>query len=273
MRWCGARSGGRISCWLRRARPACITAGMSGRLAASLLVAVTACSGDKPAPGKAAPPPARDAAPAAPSPTAEVPRLPPAPPASPPTADDCKLTGDHVRPVWKIVAADRAVPDARLDAAVDGLARAFAEACAGDGWGTGLLDCLGKNPLELDTYYRCFMRLPLKARTTWNDRVDQAIGAAGGTTKPTPPPAEGEGDLLEQVCPAFFDELARLDDCMSPGSYSPDLERALRDLRMAAPGGRVPADNLPAVRAQCEQGVVLAREVGATVCAHLLRAP
>ena len=231
------------------------------------LLAVAACKDDpkQQAATKAAPDAAaRTAAPdAAAAPDRDL--LPPAPAQTTATADGCKVTAPYMTTTLRLAAEARKVPADKLDAAATDLTAAFVEQCSAGGWPAGFLACLDRAPQDLDSYRRCFERLPAARRTVWNARLDEIVGAAGGQTYPAPARQGVTGVPFEELCPGFVAELARLDGCAG-AAYVPALEEVYARARAATVDDVIPADAQPALKALCEERAVTARETATAMC-------
>jgi hypothetical protein len=232
------------------------------------VLALAACKDDKPKTSAAKPTP--DAAAAAVAPDAAARTKPLAPPAEPPvaaTGDDCKNVAEYAVPMFKVAAEARKVPADKSDAVAKDLAAAFLEMCGSEAWPRYFAACVAKSPPDLETYKRCFERLPARKRFAWNARLDSILGPAGGTTYPQPPDDGTQGTTLEELCPVFIAESGRFDICAGGAMYMPELEQVYALARKSqGSNGLIPPEHQPALKALCDERAQLAREATTSYC-------
>jgi len=241
---------------------------MRALLLVSASVLVLAACKDKSKPVAKVEPAALDAA-VAPPPDMKL--LPRAAPVEVATDDDCQATGDYFKPGLRAAAVDRQVAAAKLDAAADGLHAVFLQLCREDEWPAGVLDCVGKNPTDLDTYRRCFERLPTAKRNAWFVKLDEVMTTVGGQTQAVPPAPDAKGEPFEVVCATFVNELARLDDCAGSGMYVPTLEEVFVMRRQLEYGGLIPPDQRNTMAQLCGRRADDARQVASENCGRLFQ--
>ncbi len=245
---------------------------MRALLLVLMIPAVTSCKSkdkDKPAPKVAS----RDAAVAAPTVDAEVSAakvtIPQAGRVEAAADDDCQATGTYFKGGLRAAAVDRGVAIEQLDDAADGLLEVFLQLCRDDDWPAGTLDCLGKNPIDLQTYARCFERLPTAKRNAWFVKLDGVMTKVGGQTQAVPVVDNPQGDTFEVICDEFVNEVARLDDCAGSGFYVPALEEVYVTRRQLEVGGLIPTANRRAMAKMCEERALDARRIAAENCGSL----
>lgn len=233
------------------------------------VIAAGGCK-DKAKPAAKAAPDAKVAVAVAPDAAApSVPLLPEAGPAEAATDDDCQITADYFKPGLRAGAVDRGVPQEQLDKAADGLLAVFVRLCRDDDWPAHVLDCVGKNPTTLPTYTRCFERLPTAKRNAWFTALDEVMATVGGQTIPVPATPDATGETFEQICGPFINEVARMDDCIGNGSYSPEVEQVYMKRRELEYGGLIHPARRAAMLEACTEGALKARTVATESCAQL----
>lgn len=232
------------------------------------LLAVVACKDDKKqqaAGTKTTPDAGKATAPDAGGGKAKGPLLPPAEPPAAATEAACKTNAPFMTPTLRLAAEARQVPADKLDAVAKDLTAALLDQCTADAWPNGLIGCLDRGTQDLDTYRRCFERLPARKRTAWNARLDSILGAAGGTTYPAPPPRGVQGTTFEELCPVFVAEVARFDTCAT-SMYLPAIEEVYAAARQATADDLIPTDAQPALEALCDERAALVRESTTNLC-------
>jgi hypothetical protein len=233
------------------------------------VLALAACKDDKkPETAAKAAPDAAAKPPAAPDAAARDPKAPPLLPEAPApakaTAAQCQELSEYTLPTLKLAAEARKVPADKSAAVAKELAASLLEQCNA-GWPAGFYGCMATSPQDLDSYRRCFERLPAATRTAWNARLDEVLGAAGGTTYPEPARTGVQGVTFEALCPAFVAEVTRLDSCAG-AMYLPDIEAVFAAARQATVEDVIPADRQEQLRLLCEPRAMVAREAASRLC-------
>lgn len=182
------------------------------------------------------------------------------------TDDDCEKTAQYFVPGLRAAAVERGVDIPKLDEAQEGLRAAMVSLCKDEDWQAGILDCVGKNPTDLDTYHRCFERLPTAVRNHWFVELDEVMAKVGGQTQAVPEAPDAQGVTFEELCGRFVAEVARLDDCAGSGFYLPDVEKVYVARRQSEYGGLIPPDMQDRIRKLCEQGADDARRGATDYC-------